>query len=157
MGRIVCLSHRARRRPAVVGLAALALLMSSTGMSHGSPYRPDIPAATVRSLKAINSTNGVPDAVQNLVPGTIAARDAAAAAYRAAGAAADPLSKPEYIVVWAGKMTADDLSGSDLARASSGTLAPQALAKVAGIGMKPGLDAMIVVDARRHNADGSVS
>src|SRR4051794_36789517 len=110
-------------------------------MSYGSPYGPDIPEATVRALEAINSTNGLPDVGQNLVPGAIAARDAAAAAYRAAGAAADPLSRPEYLVVWAGKMTAGDLSGGDLARFWSGTLNPQDMAELAGIGMKPGLDA----------------
>lgn len=157
MGRIVCWGRPARRRTAVVGLAGLALLTGYAGMSYGSPSQPDIPEATVRSLGAINATKGVPDAVQNLVPGALAARDEAAAAYSAAGAAAHPLSKPEYIVVWAGKMVAADLSGSDLARASSGTLNPQAMAELAGIGMKPGLDAMIVVDARRHNADGTLS
>jgi hypothetical protein len=141
----------------MVGLAGLALLTGWAGISQGSSYGPDIPQATVRSLEAISRTNGVPDVVQNVVPGAIADRDAAAAAYRAAGPSADPLSKPEYIVVWAGKMTADDLSGSDLARASSGTLTPQELAKRAGIGMRPGLDAMIVVDARRHNPDGTPS
>ncbi|HEV7688400.1 MAG TPA: hypothetical protein VGQ80_17620, partial [Acidimicrobiia bacterium] len=138
MGRIVVSRRRARWRRAVVGLAGLVLLTGYAGMSRGSPYRPDIPD-------------------QNLVPGAIAARDAAAADYRAGGAAADPLSKPEYLVVWAGKMTAGDLSGGDLARFSSGNLNPQELAELAGIGMKPGLDAMIVVDARRHNPDGTLS
>lgn len=157
MGGIVGLRGRAWRRPAVVGLAAFALLTGYAGMSQGSPYRADIPEATVRALEAINSTNGVPDAVQNLVPGAIAARDAATAAYRAAGAAAHPLSKPEYLVVWAGKMTAGDLSGGELARVSSGTVTPRDMAELAGIGMKPGLDAMAVVDARRHNADGTLS
>jgi len=157
MGRAVSSRRRARRRPAVVGLAGLALLTGWAGISQGSSYGPDVPTATVRSLEAINHTDAVPDAIQNLVPGAIGARDAAEAAYRAAGPAADPLSKPEYIVVWAGKMTEGDVSGSDVARASSGTLTAQDLAKQAGIGMKPGLDAMIVVDARRHNADGSLS
>jgi len=157
MGRIVGSRRRARRRSAVVGLAGLALLTGYAGVSGGSPYRPDIPKATVRSLEAINRTNTVPDAIQNLVPGAIAARDEAAAAYRAAGAAADPLSKPEYVVVWAGKMTEGDLSGGDVARASSGTVTPQEMARLAGVGMKPGLDAMVVVDARRHNADGTMS
>ncbi len=158
MGRIVSSRRRVWRRPAVVGLAGLAVLTGYAGISHSSPYRPDIPEATVRSLEAINRTNGVPDVVQNLVPGAIAARDAAAAAYQAAGAAADPLSKPEYLVVWAGKMVAADLSGANVARfASSGTLNPQDLAELAGVGMKPGLDAMVVVDARRHNPDGTLS
>ncbi|HET9770054.1 MAG TPA: hypothetical protein VFS16_04130 [Acidimicrobiia bacterium] len=155
MGRLVWSRRRIGRRPAMVGLAGLALLTGSAGMSHGSP--PDIPAATVRSLEAINSTSGVPDVIQNLVPGALAARDEAAAAYQAAGAAADPLSKPEYLVVWAGKMTPGDLSGSDVARFSSGSLDPQDMAELAGIGMKPGLDAMVVVDARRHNPDGTLS
>jgi hypothetical protein len=152
MGRIV-----SSRRRAVVALAGLTLLTGYAGMSYGSPARPDIPEATVRSLEAINNTDGVPDVVQNLVPGAIAARDAAAAAYQAAGSSADPRSKPEYVVVWAGKMAAGDLSGSEVARASAGTLSPKALAELAGIGMKPGLDAMVVVDARRHNADGTLS
>jgi hypothetical protein len=157
MGRNGSSRRPARRRPVVVGLAGLALLVGYTGLSHGSPSRPGIPEATARSLEAINATDGVPDVVQNLVPGTLAARDAATAAYRAAGPSAHPLSKPEYLVVWSGKMAAADLSGSDLARASSGTVNPQAMVELAGIGMKPGLDAMIVVDARRHNADGTLS
>ena len=157
MRRAVSSNRRVRRRPAVVWLAGLALLTGYAGISQGSASRPDIGEATVRALEAINSTNGVPDVVQNLVPGALADRDAAAAAYRAAGPAADPLSKPEYLVVWAGKMTAGDLSGSDLARFSSGTVSPQALAGLAGVGMKPGLDAMVVVDGRRHNADGTLS
>ena len=154
---IVGSRRHARRRPAVAGLAGLALLTGYAGLSYGSPDRPDIPQATLRSLEAINSAKGVPDVVQNLVPGALAARDAAAAAYRERGAGADPLSKPEYIVVWAGKMTAGDVSGSNVARYASGTLSPQALAELAGIGMKPGLDAMIVVDARPHNPDGTLS
>src|SRR5687767_13805588 len=77
----------ARRRRAVAGLAGLALLTGYVGISHGSAYGPDIPAATVRALEAINRTDGVPDVAQNLVPGALAARDAAAAAYREAGAA----------------------------------------------------------------------
>jgi len=127
-------------------------------MSQGSSYGPDVPEATVRVLEAINDTDGVPDVVQNLVPGALAARDAAATAYRQAASAAHPLSKPEYLVVWAGKMTPGDLSGGTLAGYhSSGALSPQALAELAGIGMKPGLDAMVVVDGRRYNVDGTVS
>jgi hypothetical protein len=158
MGRILFSRRGLRRRRAVVGLAGLALLTAYAGISNGSPYRPDVSKATVRSLEAINHTNGVPHVVQNLVPGAIRARDAAKAAYEAAGPAADPLSKPEYIVVWAGKMTTGDVTGAEVARyASSGSLKPQELAKLAGQGMKPGLDAMVVVDARRHNADGTPS
>ncbi|HEV3365154.1 MAG TPA: hypothetical protein VG795_13620 [Acidimicrobiia bacterium] len=134
----------------------MALLTGYVGISDGSSYGPDIPEATVRSLEAINRTDGVPDVVQNLVPGALAARDEAAAAYQAAGASADPLSKPEYLVVWAGKMTPGDVSGATLARySSSGAVSPEDLAELTAIGMKPGLDAMVVVDARRHNADGT--
>ena len=158
MGRIVSSRRHPWRRSAVVGLAALALLTGYGGMSQGSYHRPELPEATALALEAINGTNGVPDVVQNLVPGALTARDAATAAYQAAGAAADPLSKPEYLVVWAGKMIPADLSGANVARfASSGTVNPQDLAELAGIGMKPGLDAMIVVDARRHNPDGTLS
>ena len=157
MGRIVTSRRSGQRRRAVVGLAGLTLLTGYVGMSYGSPARPDVPEATVRSLEAINNTSGVPDAVQNLVPGALAARNAATAAYQAAGEAADPLSKPEYVVVWAGKMTPGDVSGSNVARFSSGSVSPQDMVELAGIGMKPGLDAMIVIDARRHNADGTPS
>jgi hypothetical protein len=157
MDRIVSARRPARRRRAVAGLAGLALLTGYGGISHGSAYRPDIPAATVRALEAINRTDGVPDVVQNLVPGALAARDAAAAAYREAGAAAHPLSKPEYLVVWSGKMTAGDLSGGALAHHASGTVSPKALAELVRVGMNPGLDAMIVVDGRKHNVDGTLS
>jgi hypothetical protein len=157
MGRIVSSRRRPWRRRALIGLAALALLTGYAGMSQGSPG-PGIPEATVRALAAVNSTNGVPEVRQNLVAGAIAARDAAAAAYRAAGPDAHPLSKPEYIVVWAGKMTAGDLSGGELARyTSSGTVNPEDMAELATVGMKSGLDAMVVVDGRRHNPDGSLS
>lgn len=60
MGRTVVSRRRARRRPAVVGFAGLALLTAYAGMSYGSSSRPDIPEATVRSLEAVNRTNGVP-------------------------------------------------------------------------------------------------
>jgi len=95
MGRIVSSRRHPWRRSAVVGLAALALLTGYGGMSQGSYHRPELPEATALALEAINGTNGVPDVVQNLVPGALTARDAATAAYQAAGAAADPLSKPE--------------------------------------------------------------
>src|SRR5581483_10185007 len=136
MGRIGSWRRRARRRPVVVGITALALLTGWAGMSYGAPYRPDIPKATLRALHAINSTAGVPDAEQNLVPGALAERDAALAAWRAAGPGADPLSKPEYVVVWAGKMSTGDVTGAQLARASSGAVNPKDLARLAGIGMK---------------------
>jgi hypothetical protein len=80
MGRIVWSRRRAQRRRAVVGLAGLVLLMGGGGSSQGSPHRAGVPEATVRALEAINGTNGVPDVVQNLVPGEMADRDAAAAA-----------------------------------------------------------------------------
>jgi hypothetical protein len=157
MRAILSSRRRIRRRASVVGVAGLAVLTGYAGMSYGSPARPDIPKATVSALRAINNTNGVPDAAQNLAPGALAERDAALAAYRAAGPGADPLSKPEYVVVWAGKMTAGDVSGSQLARFSSSGVKPKDLATLAGIGMKPGLDAMVVIDGRRHNADGTLS
>ncbi|HVW32703.1 MAG TPA: hypothetical protein VHL53_09205 [Acidimicrobiia bacterium] len=142
----------------MIGFAGLALLTAYAGMSYGSAYRPDVPPATVRSLEAINATTGLPATTQNLVSGALADRDAALAAYRAAGPNADPLSKPEYIVVWAGKMIAADVTGGQLTGyVSSGTVRPEEMARLAAIGMKPGLDAMVVIDARRHNADGTPS
>src|SRR5688500_13262454 len=99
MGRIISSRRHPWRRPAGVGPAALALLTGYAGMSPGSYHRPDLPEAAVRTREATDGTNGVPDVVQTLVPGALAARDAAAAAYRAAGAAAGPLSKPGYLVV----------------------------------------------------------
>ncbi|HKY76042.1 MAG TPA: hypothetical protein VJS45_07875 [Acidimicrobiia bacterium] len=157
MGRSLWPHRSVWRRRTVVGLAALAMLIGYAGISGGSLNRGDIPEATVRSLEAINRTDGVPDVVQNVVPGAIAARDEATAAYQVAGADADPLSKPEYLVVWAGKMTPGDVSGGQLAHVANGTVKPEDMAELAGIGMKPGLDAMIVVDARRHNPDGTLS
>jgi hypothetical protein len=82
MGRIVSSRRHPWRRSAAAGVAALALLTGYGGISHGSADRGGIPEATVRALEAINRTDDVPDVVQNLAPGALAARDADAGFYK---------------------------------------------------------------------------
>jgi hypothetical protein len=146
-----------RTRTAVVGLSVLGIVagLAPASTSSGGRPRPDAAAA---ALAAANGPGGVPDTVQNLVPGALRARDAAVAAYRAAGAAAKPASKPEYLVVWAGKTNASDLSGRDAARfLTQGSVNPETLLDAANQRLAPGLDAMVVIDARRYDADGRPS
>ncbi|MHB8657637.1 MAG: hypothetical protein ACYC91_06735 [Solirubrobacteraceae bacterium] len=96
-------------------------------------------------------------AQQNVVPGAIASRDAAIAAYNAArksGAApaSTYLAKPEYSVVWMGKANASDVSGKDAATfLRDGTINPEGLKEFANIQFAPGLDGFAVVDVRRYS------
>jgi hypothetical protein len=150
--------QRRQWRTGVVGLSALVLLTGYAQVSRSTEYPAALSDEFVASLEAIDATAEIPEVVQNLAPGALEARDAAAAAFRTAGPGADPLSRPEYLVVWAGKMNGGDLSGHDVARfAGQGTINPQGLLEAASLRLRPGLDAMVVVDARKHNADGTLS
>jgi hypothetical protein len=148
---------RGRAKPRLVAFGALALMAAYPTVSIGSPA-PDVPAAlsqTRERVEAINDTVDVPKVEQNLIPGAVEARNAAAAEYKAT-ADAPPLSKPEYAVIWAGKTNAGDFSGNDAARfAEQGTLSPAGLRETAPLQFGGGLDAMTVVDVRKLNVDGS--
>jgi hypothetical protein len=149
---------RGRAKPFVAGLGAIALLAMYPGVSNGNTTADDVAAALRQSqdkVEAINNTSDVPKVEQNLIPGAIEARNLAIAQYKAAGTAAPAGSKPEYAAVWSGKENAGDFSGNDAMRfVNQGTLSPASLREVAPLQFVPGLDAMVIVDVRRLNADG---
>ena len=150
---------RARLRAAVVVAGALSLLVMYQGASTGSGG----PGSVAEALKisqdrvdAINDINDVPAVTQNLIPGTLEARDVAVTRFKAAGADAAPGSKPEYAVVWAGKNNIGDMSGNDWMRfVNQGSISPTGLLNVGTKQWLAGLDAMVVVDVRRSNVDGT--
>ncbi|HZQ76600.1 MAG TPA: hypothetical protein VFE55_04665 [Acidimicrobiia bacterium] len=148
--------RRAARTGVVVG-AALALLMVYPGVSLGSsPPSEDAAMQQARQrAEAANDADDVPKVTQNLVPGAIHARDVAIRRFKATAHA--PLdSKPEYLVIWSGKENAGDLSGNDATRfLGQGTIDPSNLVNVGRRRFVPGLDAMVVVDARKLNVDGT--
>ncbi len=93
--------------------------------------------------------------INTTVPDAIETRDRAIAAYKAARKP-NPLSKPNYLLVWSGKANAGDVSGHDLGTfLSNGTINPEGLAQFSSVQFGPGLDGFQVVDGRKLNVDGS--
>src|SRR2546423_12577423 len=156
-GGISMRRYRRGARTGVVVAGALSLLMVYPGVSTGS-RTPSVDAALRQSrerAEAINNVNDVPKVTQNLIPGALQARDLAIKQFKATDHA--PLdSKPEYTVVWSGKENAGDMSGNDTMRfIDQGSISPTGLINVGSKQFVPGLDAMIVVDVRKLNVDGT--
>ncbi|MCA1842414.1 MAG: hypothetical protein LC792_04355, partial [Actinobacteria bacterium] len=152
-------SFRPAARTGLVVLAALALLMAYPGASLGSSS-PSLDSAMQQAqerAEAINNANDVPKVTQNLIPGALHARDVAIRQFKATVNA--PLdSKPEYLVIWSGKNNAADVSGNDvMGFISQGTIDPSHLLNADSKRFVPGLDAMVVVDARKLNVDGTAN
>ena len=150
---------RGRARTAVIILGVLGLIGAYQGVSTGAA-EPDSLAEALKSSRAqaeaINNVSDVPSVVQNLVPGTLEARDLAVTRFKAAGASAAAGSKPEYAVVWAGKNNIGDMSGNDWMRfVGQGSISPTGLLNVGTKQWLGGLDAMVVVDVRKANVDGT--
>jgi hypothetical protein len=150
---------RGRARTAVIVAGALALLGVYQGASSGNPGPGSVNDAlkiSQQRVDAINDVLDVPKVTQSLAAGTLEARDLAIRDFKAAGAAAAPGSKPEYAVVWAGKNNVGDMSGNDWMRfVNQGSISPTGLLNVGTKQFLPGLDAMVVVDVRRSNVDGT--
>jgi hypothetical protein len=151
-------SFRGGTRKGIVVLGALALLAVYPGVSSGNSESDSVESALQLSrerVEAINNTNDVPAVTQNLIPGALEARNLAITQFKAAEAPA-PYSKPEYAVVWAGKSNIGDSSGNDWMRfVDQGAISPTGLLHVGTKQWLGGLDAMVVVDVRRNNVDGT--
>jgi hypothetical protein len=148
---------RRAARTGVVVFGALALLMVYPGVSLGSssPSLDPVMQQARERAEAINNANDVPQVTQNLIPGALRARDQAIRQFKATVNAPRD-SKPEYLVIWSGKENAGDLSGNDATRfLSQGTIDPSHLLNAGSKRWVPGLDAMVVVDARKLNVDGT--
>lgn len=151
------------RRSKRLALAAttLAAAVASAGILSGPtaaqtplgdlelPLNPKWIANTAKRGLAVNKV------YNNTVAGAMARRNKAVADYKAAKNP-DPLSKPQYLLVWSGKANAGDVSGHDLGTfLQNGTINPEGLAQFSSIQFGPGLDGFQVVDGRRLNVDGS--
>ena len=151
-------SIRGGTRKGIVFLSAVALLAIYPGVSTGNTGPDSVESALRLSrerVEAINNTNDVPRVTQNLIPGALEARNLAITRFKAADAPA-PYSKPEYAVVWAGKNNIGDMSGNDWMRfVNQGSISPSGLQHVGTKQWLGGLDAMVVVDVRRNNVDGT--
>jgi len=149
---------RRAMRTGVIVAGAMSLLVVFPGTSTGQtvPNSLDSALRTARErAEAINDANDVPKVTQNLIPGALQARDLAIKQFKATVDA--PLdSKPEYTVIWSGKENAGDMSGNDTMRfINQGSISPTGLINVGSKQFVPGLDAMIVVDVRKLNVDGT--
>ena len=154
-------SFRGGTRKGIVVLGALALLAVYPGVSSGHSESNSVESALKLSrerVEAINNTNDVPAVTQNLIPGALEARNLAITKFKAAGADAAALSKPEYAVVWSGKNNIGDMSGNDWMRfVNQGSISPTGLMNVGPKQWMGGLDAMVVVDVRKANTDGTMN
>ena len=151
-------SFRGGTRKGIVVLGALALLAVYPGVSTGNSGPNSVDSALKISrerVEAINNSLDVPKVTQNLIPGALEARNLAITQFKAAGEGAAAMSKPEYAVVWSGKNNIGDMSGNDWMRfVNQGSISPTGLINVGSKQWVGGLDAMVVMDVRRSNADG---
>jgi len=150
--------YRRAARTATVVAGALSLLIVFPNISTGSTEPNGVDSALRQSrerVEAINNADDVPKVTQNLIPGALEARDLAIKQFKATVDA--PLdSKPEYTVIWSGKENAGDMSGNDTMRfINQGSISPTGLINVGSKQFVPGLDAMVVVDVRKLNVDGT--
>ena len=152
---------RGRLKVGVVVVGAVALTAMYPGVSSGSTdaearQKVFSEMQDVRTrVAAVNAVDDVPAVTQNLIPGALEARNTAMAQYKAT-ADAPALSKPEYAAIWSGKQNAGDFSGNYAMRfINQGSLSPASMRHLTSQQMAPGLDAMVILDVRKLNVDGS--
>ena len=151
--------YRRALKTGLVVTGALSMLIALPGISSGSsaPSLDSALQAARQRAEAINNANDVPAVTQNLIPGTIQARDLAIKQYKATVDAPRD-SKPEYAVIWAGKSNAGDMSGNDTMRfINQGSISPTGLINVGSKQFVAGLDAMTVVDVRKFDVSGKMN
>lgn len=153
-------SRRRSRRTKRLALTATATVAVAAFWSGPSAAQDPVGAAEL-PLNPAWVTNTATRAlagdrvINTTVDGAIQNRDRAIAAYKAAKNP-NPLSKPDYLLVWSGKANAGDVSGHDLQTfLNNGTINPEGLAEFSSIQFGPGLDGFQVIDARKLNVDGS--
>jgi hypothetical protein len=173
---------RRRWRRRIIGAAALtgALLLSVTAFASAQITLPSLgfllgpsPGATETSsttalpidpqwlTQTIKSATALGQFTNHTVPAAITARDQNQANCPHISAT-DPAQalycRQEYITVWAGKQNAADLTGTDISDLITNmTINPEGLSELAIPQFAPGLDALVVIDGRKYNADHSLN
>jgi hypothetical protein len=145
----------------VVGLFGGAPAASAQSGGDGLGDLPINPAWLANTLgHAVNFGN----VKNNTIPGAIARRDAAVAAWKSAqaaykagtGAQPNPLAKPEYNVVWASKQNVADVGADVISKfVQASTVNPQGLLDLLNPQFLPGLDGFQVIDLRKVDLDGT--
>lgn len=141
--------------------AALAVCgLSATGVTAIAQEDESSQIASGWAAQQVTDQAGPTSVQNNLVPGALETRDKVVAEWRAAQASGkrpDPAARPEYVVVWAGNANASDTHTQGVQDDVQGVLANPLGATTDDIQDRfvPGLDAFVVLDARRRNVDGS--
>src|SRR4051812_29466499 len=122
---------RRRQRSAWAGLLALVFTavaaVAPTAQSPGPGDPGDLPANPQWLAKTLSRASTTTSVQNNLADGAVARRDAAVAAYKAAKNP-NPLSRPEYLVVWSAKQNAGDVYGKEAGDIlTNATVNPQGL------------------------------
>src|SRR3954453_8081130 len=167
---------RGRSRALFAILAIAVLSVVGVHAAAGEESSGSDPIASGWQAQQLNDAGSPADVQNNLVPGALQTRDQAESAWRAAtgdkatsasspttalavskqAASTDPLSKPEYVVVWAGNSNASDENRQDgTADAATALKDPLEVGNHKADRFVPGLDGFVVIDVRKHNADGS--
>jgi hypothetical protein len=142
--------------------ALLVCGLSATGVSAmaGEQAQSSDQIASGWAAQALTNEAGPTSVQNNLLSGVLKSRDKVVADWRAAqarGERPNPAARPEYVVVWAGNSNASDENTQavqdDAQRAQSNPLG--APTDDPDDRFVPGLDAFVVIDARRLNVDGS--
>src|SRR3954451_23885597 len=145
---------RRRRRLAGALITTLALV-APAGAAAQPPDPGDLPVNPEWLANTLSRASTTTSVQNNLADGAVARRDAAVAAYRAAKNP-NPLSRPEYLVVWSAKQNAGDVYGKEAGDIlTNATVNPQGLLDLLNPQFVPGLDGFQVIDERKLNVDGT--
>jgi hypothetical protein len=143
-----------RRRRAIAS-AALGLALMAPAAATAQDPGGDLPVSAEWLSNTLERASKTTEVKNNTIPGAIERRNAAVAAYKSAKNP-NPLSKPEYAVVWSGKQNAADVEGTQIGQLiNNATINPQGLADLLNPQFLPGLDGFQVIDERKLNVDGS--
>ena len=147
---------------ATVLVAVASALAVHAAAGQGAPTGD--PVASGWNARSLEKDPPPAQVQNNLVGSALQQRDKAESAWRTAvaryqqtgGPAPDPLAKPEYVVVWAGNSNASDKHYQQ-AQTDAGTALADPLSATGDKQDRfvPGLDGFVVLDARKHNLDGS--
>ncbi|HEY5198871.1 MAG TPA: hypothetical protein VIJ51_17770 [Solirubrobacteraceae bacterium] len=144
-------------------LAGIPNGQGGTGESN-DPGLGDLPIDPAWLVNTLSRATTLTSVKNNTIPGAIASRDAATAAWKTAEAAYEahtgpqpsPLAKPEYLLMWSAKQNAADVYGSEVGDfLNQLTVNPQGLLDLLNPQFLPGLDGWQVIDARKFNIDGT--
>jgi hypothetical protein len=144
-------------------LAGIPNGQGGTGESN-DPGLGDLPIDPAWLVNTLSRATTLTSVQNNTIPGAIASRDAADAAWKTAEAAYEahtgpqpsPLAKPEYLLMWSAKQNAADVYGSEVGDfLNQLTVNPQGLLDLLNPQFLPGLDGWQVIDARKFNIDGT--